>query len=79
MSISQNRRVIRSHSLSVTLKGVGSLIAIQKPIGIGALPSPDHPPRPPRPPEIAARSIPEDNRAQESEPGTGMTKGSTSG
>ena len=72
--ISQNRRGIRFHSWSATLTGVGSSIAIQRPIGVGALPSPVRPSHPPCPPEIVARSIPEDNRVQGSGPGTGMTK-----
>ena len=76
-SISRNRRCIRSRSWNATLMEAESSIASQKPIETGARPSPNHLPRPSHPPEIALRSVLGDNHVQESEPGTGMTKGST--
>lgn len=79
MRTSQNRRGIRFHSWNGILTEAESLIAIQRPIGIGAHPSPDHPFQPLHLPETDVISIPGDNHGQEVGPMIGTTKESASG
>lgn len=78
MRISRNLREIRFHSWNGTLTEGEFSIAIRRPIGMDALPSPGDPFRPPRSLETGVIPIPGDSHVQGSGPRTGTIRESVS-